>query len=76
MTIETDFGTGQHFNAHQDERQFRWVYAVIFTITLVSTLFARLMPRRLGERGGLAHKSIIDDARARTSRIVPFFFMG
>ena len=55
--------------ARQDERQFRWAYAIIFTCVLIPSALARL-------RRGASQTSIITRAKARTSRIVPFFFMG
>lgn len=58
-----------NLHARTDQRQFRWVYAVIFTIALVPATFSRL-------RRGASQKSIIDQARMRTGRIAPFFFMG
>ncbi len=76
MTVETDVGAGQHFRLGQDKRQFRWVYAVIFTISLVLAVLSRLVPMRRGARAGEIRKSIVHEARARTCRIVPFFFMG
>jgi hypothetical protein len=76
MTLETDIGTGRHLEAGQDERQFRWVYAVIFSLTLIPVLFSRLAPWRRRAQVGLTHRSVMDETRARTSRVVPFFFMG
>jgi hypothetical protein len=75
MTLETEAGSGSHLHSRQDEREFRLVYAGIFTIALVAAVFMRLMPWRREVRGEL-HKSVIQEARTRTSRIVPFFFMG
>lgn len=75
MTLETEAGHGPHFHPRQDEREFRLVYAGIFTISLVAAVFSRLMPWRRDVRGEL-QKSVIQEARTRTSRIVPFFFMG
>ncbi len=72
MALETDVRTGLHLRARENERQFRWLYALTFTISFVHTLLARLSPWR--EAG--AHRSIVDEAKARTARIVPFFFMG
>jgi hypothetical protein len=76
MALETDVDRSGHFHARSDERQFRWVYAVIFSIALIPAVCARLMSWRHAARVGETHKSIVDEARARTSRIVPFFFMG
>jgi hypothetical protein len=75
MTLETEVGSHRHFQPRQDEREFRLVYAGIFTISLVAATCSRLMPWRRDRRGE-GHKSIINEARTRTSRIVPFFFMG
>ncbi len=75
MTLETEVGNDLRFKLHQDEREFRIVYAGIFTISLVAALFSRLTPWRR-QRSGDEHKSIIQEARTRTNRIVPFFFMG
>jgi hypothetical protein len=76
MTVETDVEAGRHFRARKDERQFRLVYAVTFAISLVAVVFARLAPWRRRTRAHETHKSIIGEAKARTSRIVPFLFMG
>lgn len=76
MTVETDVGTGAHFRLRQDERQFRWFYAVIFTISLVLAALSRLAPWAGRGPAGEPAKSIIHEARTRTNRIVPFFFMG
>jgi hypothetical protein len=72
MALETDVRTGLHLRARDNQRQFRWLYALTFIISLVHTLLARLSPWH--EAG--VHKSIIEEAKARTARIVPFFFMG
>lgn len=76
MTVETDVGADRHFRPRKDERQFRLVYAVTLTISLVAVAMARLAPWRRRSRADGAHRSIVDEAKARTSRIVPFFFMG
>ena len=76
MTVEIDVGVGRHFRPRKDERQFRLVYAVTLTISLVAVGMARLMPWRRRSRANETHRSIVDEAKARTSRIVPFFFMG
>lgn len=76
MTFETENGTAQHFQRRKEERQFRSIYAVVFTISLISAVFTRLMARRRTEQAGEKHESIIEEARARTYGIVPFFFMG
>jgi len=76
MTFETEIGTGQHFQERKENREFRWIYAVIFTIALIPALLSRLTPWRRTELPGEKHKSIIEEARTRTCAIVPFFFMG
>jgi hypothetical protein len=76
MTYETEIGTGQQFQTRKEKREFRWIYAVIFTIALVPALFSRLTPWRRPKLAGEKHKSIIEEARIRTCAIVPFFFMG
>jgi hypothetical protein len=75
MTLETEVGSDPQFQPRQDEREFRLVYAGIFTISLVAAAFSRLFSWRR-ERRNEGHKSIVSEARARASRIVPFFFMG
>jgi hypothetical protein len=72
MALETDVRTGLHLRGRANERQFRWLYALTFTISLVHTLLARLSPWR----DARDHRSIIDETKARTARIVPFLFMG
>jgi hypothetical protein len=74
MALETDIRRGPRLPPREDERQFRWVYAVIFAISFVPAVLARLTPWRRG--GGQEQRSIIAEVKARTSRIVPFFFMG
>jgi hypothetical protein len=75
MTLETDVGSIRHHKTKRDEREFRLVYACIFAISLVSAVFSRLMTRRRVSRDD-TDKSIIQEARTRTCRFVPFFFMG
>jgi hypothetical protein len=72
MALETDVRTGLHMRARENQRQFRWLYAVTFIISLFHTLLARLSPWRAAG----VHRSIIEEAKARTARIVPYFFMG
>ncbi len=72
MALETDIRTGVRLRMSEDERQFRWLYALTFVISLIHTLLARLWPRR--EAG--VHRSIIDETKTRTEKIVPLFFMG
>jgi predicted MFS family arabinose efflux permease len=59
-----------------DAWQFRLIFAVTFLVMLVATALSRLSfpPRREG--AGRGHLSILQEARARTDRIVPFVFMG
>ena len=64
------------FNARQDERQFRWAYAIVFVVVLIPAALSRLARLRRGAAQEPAQTSIITLAKARTSRIVPFFFMG
>lgn len=72
MALETDVRTVPHLRLRENERQFRWLYALTFIISFVHTLLARLSPWREAS----AHRSIIEETKARTARIVPFFFMG
>ena len=51
MTLETEVGNDLRFKLHQDEREFRIVYAGIFTISLVAALFSRLTPWRRQRSG-------------------------
>lgn len=58
--------------------QFRLIFMMAFFIFLVVAIIARLLPRqwRPGSAGELSHKSIIDEAKAAASTVVPFAFMG
>lgn len=76
MTVEIDVGPRRHFGARKDERQFRLVYAVTLGVSLVAVVMTRLSPWSHRSQADEVHRSIIDEAKARTGRIVPFFFMG
>lgn len=76
MALETDVDRSQHFQMRQDERQFRWVYAFIFSISLFSVVFSRMTPWRRDGRAKEANRSMINEAKARAGSVAPLFFMG
>jgi hypothetical protein len=56
--------------------QYRLLSALFFVIYFAIGALARVVRWGLGARVGGPHKSIGDEARARTGTIVPFFFSG
>lgn len=58
--------------------EFNVYFAVTFTVLLVVCTVCRLLPRRWRPfaGGGATRRSIVGEALAATSMIVPFAFMG
>ena len=75
MTLQSEVEGDRHLLARRDEREFRYVYAVIFFVSLIYAALHRLSPWR--SPAPLEKRiSIIQEARTRACRIAPYFFMG
>lgn len=62
----------------QQERDFRFIYGVSFLLFLAAATVLRLLPWRWSvfHRGSEPARSVLDEARATTNRVVPFVFMN
>jgi len=75
MSLEADVEHNAATRGRHNEIEFKLLYAALYPIFLTSAVGSRLMPwRASGSRS--PRRSIFEEARASTGRIVPMVFMG
>lgn len=78
MTIEAGTRSTRHGRHRSSVVEFRLFFAATFLVFLLTVAVSRLLPWNWFEHGNddAARRSIIDEAKARADRLVPFVFMG
>jgi hypothetical protein len=76
MSLEADFRHDTAPRGRHHEIEFKLLYAALYPIFLTSAAGSRLVPWRSRGDSELPRRSIFDEARASTGRIVPMVFMG
>jgi hypothetical protein len=78
MALETDTRHVGPVRWRHGEIEYRLLHAALFTMFFTSTALSRLMPWRWFARGpqNAARRSVVEEARTTTNKIVPMVFMG
>ena len=76
MALETDIRHHAVPKWRHHEIEFRLLHGALYPVFLTTSVLTRLMPWRWLARNAPPRRSIFQEAKASTDKIVPMLFMG